>query len=328
MEETSFLIQKADHLLKQGELVVIPTETVYGLAADAMNPKALQKIFTLKGRPIDHPLIVHVHEHADLQEWACDIPDTAYHLIKAFWPGPLTLILKKQLGVPSIVTGGQESIGLRSPDHPLTQQLLVQFKGGLAAPSANRFGHISPTKAEHVIEEFKDKTPFIIDGGPCQMGVESTILSLIDEPTLLRPGSISIREIEEVLRHSILSQQKENTKKIKVSGALDSHYAPSTPLILGSLEQLSKEIETHLEEDVVLIYHSQKPILSHTRIQYLTLPRDDAKAYAHELYTTLRQADHYQAKTIFIEKPPNTIEWAAIQDRLSRAAQIQLGNKN
>lgn len=323
MENILTQIQKADNLLKQGELVVIPTETVYGLAADAMNPKALQKIFHLKNRPIDHPLIVHIHEKTNLYEWAIAIPDVAYQLIEAFWPGPLTLILKKQANIPDIVTGGQDSIGLRSPLHSLTQELLAQFGGGLAAPSANRFGHISPTRAEHVITEFKEKTPLIMDGGPCQMGVESTILSLIDDPTLLRPGSIGVREIEKVIQCPVLYQQKNSTKKIRVSGALDSHYAPDTPLVLGSLEKLITEISASLDEDVILIHYSDRPVLPNKSIRYLTLP-NDAKAYAHELYTILHQADHYQANTVFIERPPNSIDWMAIQDRLSRAAQIQL----
>lgn len=326
MENTHSLIQKACDLLHQGELVVIPTETVYGLAADAKCNEALQKIFVLKGRPTDHPLIVHLSKDADLSEWACDIPDMAYRLIDTFWPGPLTLILKKHRSISFLVTGGQESIGLRSPSHPLAQALLTQFGGGLAAPSANRFGRISPTTADHVRAEFKHNVPFILDGGPCRMGVESTILSLLDKdkPTLLRPGSLHIQEIEEVLKQTILYQPNETSQKIRVSGALESHYAPYTPLVLGEWAQLIEEISKYTDETLIVISHAGRSLsLNGLLIHHLTLPAD-AVGYAHNLYATLRQADQFGAKYIFIEKPPTNPEWLAIHDRLSRAAHIHL----
>ena len=325
MENIHILIQKACDLLHQGELVVIPTETVYGLAADAKCNEALKKIFVLKGRPTDHPLIVHLSKEADLSEWATDIPEMVYRLIDTFWPGPLTLILKKHRSISSLVTGGQESIGLRSPSHPIVQELLTQFGGGLAAPSANRFGHISPTTAEHVRAEFKDDVPFILDGGPCHIGVESTILSLLDKdkPTLLRPGSLHIQEIEEVLRQPILYQEKETSEKIRVSGSLESHYAPDTPLVLGEWGQLIKEIPKYADEILVVISHSERFPFFKKQVHHLTLP-SDAVGYAHNLYATLRYADQFGAKYIFIEKPPTTPDWLAIQDRLGRAAHIYL----
>ena len=193
-------IQRAVALLRQGELVALPTETVYGLDADALNPDAVAKIFAAKGRPSDHPLIVHLADAEALTTWARDIPKDAIALARAFWPGPLTLILKKEEGVPDIVTGGQDTVGLRVPNHPIALQLLRAFGSGLAAPSANRFGRISPTTAEHVRQELGDRVPLILDGGPCQVGLESTILDLSrGVPVILRPGAIGADDIARVI---------------------------------------------------------------------------------------------------------------------------------
>jgi L-threonylcarbamoyladenylate synthase len=311
------MIEHALSLLHQGELLIIPTETVYGLAGDAANPEAVRKIFALKGRPIDHPVIVHIAGQHQLANWARDIPATAYQLAHAFWPGPLTLILKKQHKVSELVTGGQDSIGLRAPNHPVTQQLLQRFKGGLAAPSANRFGRISPTTAQHTQSEFGLACPFILEGGPCLVGVESTIVSLIeDRPVLLRPGGIGVEQIETVLQQPILRHQ---ANKIRVSGLLDSHYAPFTPLILGELSQLINEIKAHPEHRSVLIHQSPLPALQPSCF-FLSMPANDAQLYAHTLYATLRQADSYQATRILLEKPKQEAAWLAINDRLQRAA--------
>ena len=184
-------IDEAVAILRQGGLVAIPTETVYGLAADARNPQAIQRIFALKGRPADHPLIVHIADAKQLPDWAIDIPDLAYRLADAFWPGPLTLILNKHPDVPDAVTGGQDSIGLRCPANDLSLELLRAFGSGLAAPSANRFGRISPTAAGHVRDEFGDKAPLILDGGICAVGIESTIVDLSRSPARIqREGHI------------------------------------------------------------------------------------------------------------------------------------------
>jgi L-threonylcarbamoyladenylate synthase len=193
-------IQQAAQLLRKGRLVAVPTETVYGLGADATNPEAIKKIFAAKGRPADHPLIVHIPDASYLNAWAVDIPDSALILAERFWPGPLTLVLKKQPDVPLEVTGGQETIALRVPNHPVALNLLKVFGGGIAAPSANRFCRISPTQASHVAEELGDKVDLILDGGACQVGLESTIVDLSSgNPKLLRPGQIGKAEIEELL---------------------------------------------------------------------------------------------------------------------------------
>lgn len=316
----SSIIEEAHLKLKAGELVVIPTETVYGLGADASNIQAVQKIFALKGRPADHPVIVHIKDQEQLTHWAREIPPLAYQLAEAFWPGPLTLILKKQAWVADIITGGQDTVGLRAPNHPLTQALLERFAGGIAAPSANRFGHISPTAPSHVKAEFKENTPFIIDGGSAIIGLESTIISLVeDSPVLLRPGGIPASHIEEVLNCSLLYPVKK-MPKIRVSGALDAHYAPTTPLILGDLAKINEEIKLFEQEKMVLIHHSHRPTFANPFMEYLLLPSLDVKAYAHLLYHTLREADAYQAKRIFMERPPEGAEWMAIHDRLQRAA--------
>jgi L-threonylcarbamoyladenylate synthase len=193
-------IERAVALLRAGELVAFPTETVYGLGADAANPAAVAKIFAAKGRPQDHPLIVHLDGAAQLDAWARDIPAYAFELAEAFWPGPLTLILKRQPGVPDAVTGGQDTVGLRVPGHPLALELLRAFGGGLAAPSANRFGRISPTTARHVREELGEAVAMVLDGGPCQVGIESTILDCTGgAPRILRPGMVGAPALGRVL---------------------------------------------------------------------------------------------------------------------------------
>ena len=191
-------IEQAADLLHRGKLVAIPTETVYGLGADASNPEAVAKIFQAKGRPADHPLIVHLAYASQMKDWAEEVPDSALRLASAFWPGPLTMILRKKASVPAVVTGGQETVALRVPDNPVALWLLRVFGGGIAAPSANRFGRISPTTAQHVAEELGDAVDCILDGGPCTVGVESTIIDLTDQqPTILRPGRITRSQLEE-----------------------------------------------------------------------------------------------------------------------------------
>ena len=205
MTDTAADVKRAAELLRQGELVAFPTETVYGLGADAANPAAVAKIFAVKGRPADHPLIVHLPGDDHIERWARDVPAAAYELAEAFWPGPLTLILKRQPGVPDAVTGGQDTVGLRVPGHPLALELLREFKGGVAAPSANRFGHISPTCADHVRDELGSAPDLILDGGDCQVGLESTIISLVDDrPILLQPGVISLPELCEALGRGVV----------------------------------------------------------------------------------------------------------------------------
>lgn len=316
MERSEIL--KAVALLKAGELVAIPTETVYGLAADANNPQAVLKIFEVKERPIGHPIIVHIAHDRFLKDWAVDIPEEAYRLTQRFWPGPLTLILKRASHVPLIVTGGQETIGLRAPAHPMTQQLLQAFQGGLAAPSANKFGHVSPTRADHVREEFGDQVSFILEGGDCSVGIESTILDLSEDlPRILRLGMISAEEIERVLGRTV-EQTEKNVPR--VPGTLISHYAPHTRTALVGSDALNSTIQQQLSENVkiaIMAYHGIPSDLSN-RVIWAQLPASPAE-YARMLYHTLRDLDRLKIDRIIIEDVPENFQWQAIRDRLIRA---------
>lgn len=319
-------LNTALELLRSGELVGIPTETVYGLAADAANAEAVARIFALKGRPNDHPVIVHIAGSAQLADWAVDIPAAAYALADAFWPGPLTLILKRKPGVSDAVTGGQDTVGLRAPAHPLTQTLLQRFGGGLAAPSANQFGHVSPTTAAHVRAEFGDKLALVLDGGPCLIGVESTIVGLTGETaTLLRPGGIAGEAIEALLGQPLRHHQDAASAKVRVSGLLDSHYAPRTPLLTGSYAALCAVLSEAGAERaqrtalVLLSKHDGTPVAGLTR----NMP-EGAEDYARLLYATLRELDDGRFDTLLLELPPETPDWLAVNDRLRRAATARL----
>jgi L-threonylcarbamoyladenylate synthase len=309
----SDVIRAAARLLEAGQLVGMPTETVYGLAADASNPEAVAAIFAAKGRPSNHPLIVHVARDADLSRWASEVPDAAKKLIAAFWPGPLTLILKRASQVPAAVTGGQDSVGLRCPAHPVAQALLKEFKagqGGLAAPSANRFGRVSPTTAQHVMDEFgaagDGPVAAVLDGGPCEVGIESTIVDLtrLDTtgPALLRPGRISAEQLEQVLGVSVALPDKAAPR---VSGSLDAHYAPQTPVALiaaSALPRIEQALKTKGRRIVILRCVA------------------DADVYAQALYAKLRALDHEGAELILVEQPPQDLAWQGVNDRLRRAA--------
>ena len=321
------LIARAVQLLHAGELVAFPTETVYGLGADAANAAAVAKIFAAKGRPADHPLIVHLAAATQIDRWARDIPPAAIQLAAAFWPGPLTLILKRALQVPDAVTGGQDTVGLRVPDQPLALQLLRAFGGGIAAPSANRFGRISPTTAAHVHSEFGESAPLVLDGGPCRLGIESTIVDLSRGlPVVLRPGTISAADIA-----AVLGEPPENSGTAgapRVSGSLASHYAPRTPLRLIPGDEHDEEVRRQLGAGVslfVLARHAaplDSPIISTLaaqRLQWRQLP-DAAAAYAHDLYAALRAADGARCDLIVVEAPPGLPAWLAVNDRLQRAA--------
>ncbi|GAB3250269.1 L-threonylcarbamoyladenylate synthase [Chitinimonas naiadis] len=325
MNTISTNLDQALALLQAGELVGIPTETVYGLAADASKPEAVAKIFALKGRPADHPVIIHIAGKAQLADWAQDIPDAAWKLADAFWPGSLTLILKRKDHVPDAVTGGQDTVGLRAPAHPLTHELLQRFGGGLAAPSANQFGHVSPTTAQHVYNEFGARLPLILDGGPCKVGVESTIVGLTGEhPTLLRPGGVPAAAIESVLGIKLVHHEKPSTAQIRVSGLLDSHYAPRTPLLVGSLSTLENEAYRRFEagEKVALLHYTP---LGNTicGVETQAMPAD-AEPYAHTLYATLRQFDLGGFDALLLESPPQQADWLAVNDRVKRATTRRL----
>ncbi len=224
-------IERAAQFLKQGRLVAFPTETVYGLGADASNLEGVRRIFALKGRPANHPLIVHLQGVDELVHWARDIPFSVERLTSRFWPGPLTLVLKRATGVIDEVTGGQDTVGLRVPSHPVAQQLLQAFGGGIAAPSANRFGRVSPTTAQHVREDLGDAVDLILDGGACEVGIESTILDLSSgAPVLLRPGRIGAAEIETVIGAQVA---RASAQSPRAPGMLEAHYAPQLPLLLA-----------------------------------------------------------------------------------------------
>lgn len=326
MHTISTDLDQALALLQAGELVGIPTETVYGLAADARRPEAVAKIFALKGRPADHPVIVHIAGAAQLDDWAQDIPDAARKLAAAFWPGSLTLILKRKPHVPDAVTGGQDTVGLRAPAHPLTHALLERFGGGLAAPSANQFGHVSPTTAQHVYNEFGNQLGLILDGGPCQVGVESTIVGLTGEqPTLLRPGGVPAEAIEAVLGVKLIHHQKADSAKLRVSGLLDSHYAPRTPLLVGPLAALEGEAYRRFEsgQRVALLHRSQM-LQAVCGAESVAMPLDPAN-YARELYATLRACDGGRFDVLLLERPPEEADWLAVNDRIKRAASGWLG---
>jgi L-threonylcarbamoyladenylate synthase len=313
-------IERAVALLRAGDLVAFPTETVYGLGADAANPEAVAKIFVAKGRPADHPLIVHLPSAGHLARWAREVPAEAEQLVAAFWPGPLTLILKRQPGVPDAVTGGQDTVGLRVPNHPLALELLAAFDGGVAAPSANRFGRISPTTAAHVREELGERVPLVLDGGACPVGIESTILDLSrGTPVLLRPGAIGAADIARVIGR-MPEAAVPHADAPRVSGSLDAHYAPCTPLQLVSSDGLLFALRNALvagEKVAVLAPTAQA--ISHDLVTWKQSPAEPA-GFAHDLYASLRELDALGCVRILVQQPPAGEAWLAANDRLRRAA--------
>lgn len=314
---------RAVELLRAGELVGLPTETVYGLGADAANPAAVAKIFAAKGRPADHPLIVHLAAHDAVDHWAEQVPAVAWELMETFWPGPLTLILKKQAWVPDAVTGGQDTVGLRVPGHPVALELLRRFAasgghGGIAAPSANRFGRISPTTAAHVEEELGDRVPLILDGGTCAVGIESTIVDCSrGEAVVLRPGHISPTHLEAVLGRRPSIETASGAPR--VSGSLAAHYAPQTPMRLIAGERLLDFLnaQRHKGDACGVISRNQPPHAGMPHIWRMLAA--DPVGYAHDLYAALRDLDHAGMGLIVVEALPDDPAWAAVADRLRRA---------
>jgi len=311
-------IAHAAAVLKAGELVAFPTETVYGLGADASNADAVRKVFAAKGRPADHPLIVHIADALQLRNWARDVPPAAHTLAQHFWPGPLTLVLKRNPHVPDAVTGGQDTVAIRVPSHPVAQALLHAFGGGIAAPSANRFGRVSATTAAHVHEEFGDAVACVLDGGAADVGIESTIVDCSrDVPALLRPGWITPQQIETALG-SLLGVPA--SRGPRAPGMLDKHYAPQTPLMLmeGDLvAELARSLTRQGKRVAALARTSLRPLIDN--MVWIAAPAD-AAGYAHDLYANLRALDHAGCDAILVEQPPEDAEWIAIRDRLNRAA--------
>ena len=304
--------------LRRGEPIGLPTETVYGLAADAHDPAAIRRIYELKGRPSDHPLIVHVADAVTASRWAGDWPEAAEALADAFWPGPLTLILPRAANVPDEVTGGQDTVGLRVPAHPVAQALLRAFEGGVAAPSANRFGRLSPTTAAHVREEFGDAVAVILDGGECEIGLESTIVDLsTDTPRILRPGKISRPEIEAVI--GPVAEGKDGDGP-RASGTLASHYAPSARVqLMDAADLLAALQQTPPAALAAVAVYSRQADIPSGLAAHRRMP-DDAAAAAHDLFAVLRELDASGATQIWVERPPAEPAWDGVNDRLRRAA--------
>ena len=309
-------IERAVDILSAGGLVGFPTETVYGLGANAASDAAVAKIFAAKGRPADHPLIVHIASAEELPQWARDIPETAWALAAQFWPGPLTLILKRARGVADAASGGLDTIGLRVPGHAVAQALLRAFGGGIAAPSANQFGRISPTCADHVLSELEGRIDAVIDGGPCTVGLESTILDLSGLlPRVLRPGAVTLPMLETFMGKL---DDTPATEAPKVPGSLEAHYAPATPLRLVKPQALDAEAARLAVAGTVVVLSRHAP-QSNVNLRWMRLPAE-AAAYGHDLYARLRAADALGSACILIETPPDGAEWMAVNDRLQRAA--------
>ena len=310
----------AADLLRAGECVAVPTETVYGLAADARNAKAVNGIFAAKGRPANHPLIVHLADARQLDDWATDIATEARRLADAFWPGPLTLLLAKRDDVPAEVTGGLATIGLRVPAHPVLQQLLQQLNTGVAAPSANPYKALSPTTAEQVVAGLDGRIAAVVDGGACDFGLESTIVDVTDPAAgirILRAGPIGRIDLEQVLGCPVEAPQEH---QVAVSGNVKAHYQPRTPLTLLSGDQLLQHCGGGVPEGVQCLVWSQRLRRELPQDDFVTSLADTPQAFAQQLYRTLFQCDQLGRQQLWLELPPQTEDWLAVNDRLRRAA--------
>jgi L-threonylcarbamoyladenylate synthase len=305
-------IRKAAEILRAGGLVAFPTETVYGLGADAANEKAMSRLYAVKRRPVDHPVIIHFQDSEKAFAWAREVPAAARKLAERFWPGPLTLILQRSERAKDFVTGGQETVGLRVPSHPVAHELLSAFGAGVAAPSANRFGLVSPTTAAHVREDLGSDVDLVLEGGRSEVGIESTILDLSgDLPVLLRPGHISRDELTRVIGCEVVDPSRGATRH---PGGLERHYAPRTPARLVPAHSLDREISKGKAKVAVLAFSRPDE-----RVDYwLRMPREP-QAYAQRLYAALRELDTAGCERILVEAPPETAEWSAVRDRLKRA---------
>jgi L-threonylcarbamoyladenylate synthase len=303
-------VRRAAQILRAGGLVAFPTETVYGLGADASSEKAIARLYAVKGRPADHPVIIHFASAETAFQWAADIPETARLLAKKFWPGPLTLILKRSALAKHFVTGGQDTVGLRVPSHPVAQELLKAFSAAIAAPSANRFGRVSPTTAAHVREDLGNDVDLVLEGGPSDVGIESAIVDLSGtSPVLLRPGRISKQDLESVI--GTIGDKAASSPRH--SGGLERHYAPRTPARMVPAHALDKEISKGRSVAVLAFSRPDE------RVDFwLRMPRDP-RAYAQKLYAALRELDSANCEQILVEAPPESAEWDAVRDRLKRA---------
>ncbi|WP_213610156.1 L-threonylcarbamoyladenylate synthase [Pseudoalteromonas sp.] len=311
-------------LLKAGECVALPTETVYGLAADATNANAVAKIFTAKGRPTNHPLIVHIPDKTHMQQWAKDISDSAITLANAFWPGPLTLILNAKDNLNSPVTGGLPTIGLRVPAHPQFLAILKQLNTGLAAPSANRYKQLSPINAAHVMGDLNGRISAVLEGGQCDVGIESTIVdATTDQLRILRPGPINAADILQKTGLNVATPLAHNEV---VPGNVKAHYQPHAPAILINTDDFDSHLSKITDEQVQYLIYStaaqQHLLASHIAPHRITKLSSCPVEYAKNMYKTLHLVDETSPTVIYIEKPPVNVEWAAVNDRLNRATTV------
>lgn len=315
--ESAPIIARAVHILRQGGLVGLPTETVYGLAADAENELAVRSIFAAKGRPVDHPVIVHLADPRQIEQWAIDIPPEARRLAHAFWPGPLTMILRRSEKAAPAVSGGLPTIGLRVPSHEVAQQVLRAFGGGLAAPSANRFGRVSPTTADHVREELGDMVELVLEGGPCAVGIESTIVDLsADKPVLLRPGVITAEHIEAILERPLGDPSRSATR---APGRLASHYAPRAAVQIVAANELEAKASEWAFQGRRTAILAANFDLELPGLFYRRMP-DSPEGFGRELYAALREVDAMGAEIAIVVPPPESGLGLAIADRLRKAA--------
>jgi L-threonylcarbamoyladenylate synthase len=312
-------VADAADVLRRGGLVAFPTETVYGLGADASDARAVERIFEAKGRPAGHPLIVHLADIAALDQWAADPDPRARLLAERFWPGPLTLVLPRRDRVPDVVTGGRPSVGLRVPDHPVARQLLEAFGGGVAAPSANRFGHVSPTTPQHVLRDLAGRIDLVVDGGPCAVGLESTIVEVVDGAvTLLRPGGLAVDAIAEALGEPVADGRDGDSR---APGMLESHYAPDARVEVVDADALAARLLQLADVRVGVLSAGRQEVPPDTARWQLPA---DADGFASRLYAALREADVLGVDVVLVVPPSQGSLSSAIADRLHKASAARL----
>ena len=315
---THFELDAAVQALRNGDLVAFPTETVYGLGAHAGHPAALRRVFELKQRPTSHPLIVHIDSPRFLTRWAREVPVAAAMLAERFWPGPMTLVLPRAENVHPLITGGQDTVAVRVPAHPMAQQLLTAFGGGIAAPSANRYGHVSPTRAEHVRDEFGSSIQLVLDGGECKLGLESTIIACLDGCVrLLRPGAVTLSQLQRVVGEVLVDA---SAKGPRVPGSQHAHYAPSTALSIIPGDDLEKIVASMGDSGLRAAVLAMRPPLGTYPLVTWINAGQRPEAYAHVLYAHLRTLDKVGAARILVQELPGDERWDAARDRLQRAA--------
>ncbi len=315
---TQVEIESAVQALRDGELVAFATETVYGLGANAQNPAAVAKIFAAKGRPPNHPVIVHLDSPRFLHRWVREVPEVAMRLAERFWPGPFTMVMPRAANVHDVITGGQDTIAIRVPAHPMAQQLLTAFGGGIAAPSANRYGRLSPTRAEHVREELGDAVRVILDGGECQIGLESTIVSFEgDGVRLLRPGSVTATQIRAVVGELF---SDDGRPVPRVPGSPPTHYAPTTHMTIVPAGEIDAQADAASSGGRrVAVLAQRLPLRAHKYATWINAGRRPEN-YGRDLYANLRTLDKAGCRRILVQAVPDGERWDAIRDRLVHAA--------